>query len=295
MEPKKEHKTVYLTSNSEEEMATSYLVQDNELAMEDQVIVLDDGRSIVIDEHTTFVDEDGNPIIINRTHTHSIENDESVVVKIEEESRSPVAMETDLQTDPQETSSEAQGEGFISPESPKELNKQSTSAVDDENVIMEQNLQEEPNEQTTEKSGSQDEDLPSDFKPGSLLKRKYRGSDSEEDSAPFKSIMVFEKDSEEPKEQVPEKALEIPSDVEIDKLTCPHCLKTYTRVCNKLRHMRLVHKVYPKSKCYGFIRCVECNTKFHSVQKLRDHLQNKHKMKMEHQELKFTNMNGKNF
>lgn len=289
MEPEKEYETVYLMSaNSEEEMATSYIAQDNELAMEDQVIVLDDGRSIVIDEHTTFVDEDGNPIIVNRTHTHSLENDESVVVKIEEESRSPVAMETESPTDPPENPSEEQEESFISPESPKESNKQPTNADD---VIMEQDLQEEPNEQT-EKSSSINDDLPSDFKPVSVLKRKDRGSDSEEDSGNFKSIMVFGKDRGEPKE-IPQNVLEIPSDVEIDKLTCPHCLKTYTRVCNKLRHMRLVHKVHPKSSCYGFIRCVECNTRFHSVQKLREHLEWKHKMKMEFQELKFPNMNGK--
>ncbi|GBN37925.1 hypothetical protein AVEN_224154-1 [Araneus ventricosus] len=74
----------------------------------------------------------------------------------------------------------------------------------------------------------------------------------------------------------------------VDKLTCPYCFKQFTKTGNKMRHVRQVHKI--KKQIGTYIRCIECNTSYKHVQKLRDHLKSFHKLNMDEEELQFPNM-----
>ncbi|GFQ88404.1 uncharacterized protein TNCT_317511 [Trichonephila clavata] len=75
-----------------------------------------------------------------------------------------------------------------------------------------------------------------------------------------------------------------------DKLTCKFCSKTFSKSGNKMRHIRQVHKV--KKEVGTYIKCIECNTSYKHVQKLRDHLKAHHNLNMDEEELHFPNMNA---
>ncbi|GIY05046.1 c2H2-type domain-containing protein [Caerostris darwini] len=83
---------------------------------------------------------------------------------------------------------------------------------------------------------------------------------------------------------------ETPKSTAVDKLTCKICFKKFTKSGNRMRHVRQVHKV--KKQIGTYIKCIECNTSYKHVQKLREHLQYYHKLNMEEQVLNFSNMNA---
>lgn len=84
--------------------------------------------------------------------------------------------------------------------------------------------------------------------------------------------------------------IDIPGGVEVDEFTCPYCLKSFPEVAKKKSHMRQQHNVSFRSK--GFIKCIECDMEFLTVNKLRGHLRELHELEMTQEIHQFPNMEG---
>ncbi|KAG8177326.1 hypothetical protein JTE90_018352 [Oedothorax gibbosus] len=303
MEEEPEYKTVLYVTSAEEEVSTSYIIDDKEYSTQEGVIVVNEDGTIVIDDNTTYLDEEGNPIILNRRIAQE-ENVESTVVMKEIDAADVTetislndsrAIETISLSDPQAietislsdsraietislsdsraietiSSNDSQGKSSADNDSPEtgEEKRQEKMAIFEHDVV--EAGENKNKEKNLFKFGS-------DSKLVSILKPKQPTS-SNEIIAACKSLTMGELSEGGSLALGP-----------IDKLTCSICSKRFTKVCNKLRHMRIIHNVTKSART--LIKCIECNVDFSHLQKLRNHLQGEHQMKMDQQELSFPNM-----
>lgn len=252
--------------------------------VEEQVMLVTDDGSIVIDENTTFVDSDGNPVIVNQTN-------EGGKIEFIFQEGSVATTEKILSNDSQDQDSSKHGESLTVSNDLLEETKnpeEKISTIDSQECSTELSLERED-------SSSMSNDLLEAARKSEeeQTSKRKRQDISNGTTSVRENILVFENkgDKQLNPPQGPIKVKYIPEGTIIDDLTCQYCLKKCGSNKKKLNHYRDVHKV-TKTNPNQNIKCVECNMTFVNVNRLIDHLKETHKLKMDIQELTFPNMNG---
>ncbi|KAG8177325.1 hypothetical protein JTE90_018351 [Oedothorax gibbosus] len=271
----------------------STIKEENEV--EEHVILISESGSIVIDENTTFVDDDGNPVIVHRKG-----EGENIEFIFQSETDATDTTEIKSSNDSQEHASSEQEESSTAQ---KQLLEVTMDFEVDENVehsYMEQEDNETVSsdllEATKKPEVATDRDEPFKFSKISknskataisFLKRKKQ---TDETDAVCKSVIVIENNHVENVVKPIKVRKDIPEGTVIDNLTCPYCIKKFITEKKKMKHVSDVHKVVTRNPNSNN-KCVECNLTFVNVRKLIDHLQVIHRLNMDEQELSFSNMN----
>lgn len=258
--------TVVYFSNSftkSKELSCNDSIKGKEPSTEDNIIQVGEDL-IIIDEDTTFVDEDGNSLKVKQ----SFQGGNSVLL-VEKCDDNCTTEKKSLKGTQEKTSTMDSLSGT--------LNKEE----DDTIMELSETVFEVPNEGTrpfTVKLISLPKEEPESKTQITLInkatKQKYFFEGTPQNVNP-----------------------DIKEVTEMDKLTCPYCLKQYMCLKSIKRHMESTHKLkwVMRHNINNLIRCVECNISFPNLKELRYHLCNKHNMKMDAQELRFPNIEGNFF
>lgn len=113
---------------------------------------------------------------------------------------------------------------------------------------------------------------------------------SDENSVPEEILLVRKPDNEK-EEEMQLIASEVTASGSASDLSCRICSKTFTKSSNKLRHYRRVHNI--KRQNGTSIRCIECDSTFSQISRLRSHLSEEHKLDMSEEYLRFPSLEGK--
>ncbi|KAG8199373.1 hypothetical protein JTE90_011833 [Oedothorax gibbosus] len=257
----------YFTKSKE--VSSNYSIGDQVSSTDENIILVNDDSSIVIDEDTMFVDEDGNPIIVSQCV-----QGENIVLVVKKDDANEITEKN--------TSNESQQASIYEDETSIITNDFLSEILNkEENTVMEHDAI------STKVQNEQDDNSSKDARP-STIKLISLPEPNEES---FSGITIIDKLSKRKYffEGTPQNINpDIQEVKEMDRLTCPYCLKTYTAFKSVRRHMETIHKIkWVVGPVNKLCKCVECNLPFPFIDHLRDHLSIKHNIKMDTQELSF--------